>query len=157
MYKRVLVTLDGSPLAESILPIVSPIAGPMDLEVVLFRVLQPPVVPAMADAVPMIEDVEERIAEAREYLAPLAAELAARGIRVKAEVRRGDPVQEILAAAREFDSDLIAMTTHGRSGLGRLLFGSVAEAVLRRSDIPVLMIRLTEKQVQAGGPSRSAR
>ena len=56
---------------------------------------------------------------------------------------------ELVAAARETGADLIAMTTHGRSGFGRLLFGSVAEAVLRQAEIPVLMMRLTERQVSA--------
>ena len=56
---------------------------------------------------------------------------------------------ELVAAAREPGADLIAMTTHGRSGFGRLLFGSVAEAVLRQAKIPVLLMRLTERQVSA--------
>ena len=56
---------------------------------------------------------------------------------------------EIVAAARETEAGLIATTTHGRSGFGRLLFGSVAEAVLRQAEIPVLMTRLTERQVSA--------
>jgi nucleotide-binding universal stress UspA family protein len=58
-------------------------------------------------------------------------------------------VAEIVAAARETEAGLIAMTTHGRSEFGRLLFGSVAEAVLRQAEIPVLMMRLTERQVAA--------
>jgi nucleotide-binding universal stress UspA family protein len=64
-------------------------------------------------------------------------------------VRRGEPAGEILAAAREAKADLIAMTTHGRSGFGRLLFGSVAEAVLRQSEVPVFLMRQTEAQVGA--------
>ena len=56
-------------------------------------------------------------------------------------IRRGRPADEILAAAQEGGVDLIAMATHGRTGLGRLLFGSVAEAVLRRAPVPVFMIR----------------
>jgi nucleotide-binding universal stress UspA family protein len=65
-------------------------------------------------------------------------------------VRRGEPVEEIVECAREVDADLIAMTTHGRSGLGRWLFGSVAEAVLREAEIPVFLMRMTEAQVKAG-------
>ena len=64
-------------------------------------------------------------------------------------VRRGEPAEEILAGAREAGADLIAMTTHGRSGLGRLLFGSGAEAVLRQSEVPVFLMRQTEFQVAA--------
>jgi nucleotide-binding universal stress UspA family protein len=63
------------------------------------------------------------------------------------------PPAEIVNAAREVQADLIAMTTHGRSGLRRLMFGSVAEAVLRHSDIPVFLLRATEAQV-AGRTAR---
>jgi nucleotide-binding universal stress UspA family protein len=100
----------------------------------------------------VIEDVEDRMAEARQYLAPLADRLAARGVRVRADVRRGDPVREIVAAAGEIDADLIAMTTHGRSGLRRLLFGSVAEEVLRQAEIPVFLMRFTRSLVPEAVP-----
>ena len=79
----------------------------------------------------------------------MAADLRGRGVRVTTDARHGDPVTELVAAARETGADLIAMTTHGRSGFGRLLFGSVAEAVLRQAEIPVLIMRLTEHQVAA--------
>ena len=65
------------------------------------------------------------------------------------DARAGEPVAEIVAAARETGADVIAMTTHGRSGFGRILFGSVAEAVLRQAEMPVLMIRLTERETTA--------
>lgn len=145
MYKRVLVTLDGSPVAETILPFITQIAGPLDIEVVLLRIVvpvPPQVVEGTRDVV--IEDVEGRLAEAREYLQSQAAVLAARGVRVRTEVRRGDPVREIAAAASEAGADLIAMTTHGRSGLRRALFGSVAEAVLRQVEVPVFLMRSTK-------------
>ena len=71
-------------------------------------------------------------------------------MRVTTDARHGDPGTELVAAAQATEADLIDMTTHGRSGFSRLLFGSVAEAVLRQADIPVLMIRLTERQVSAG-------
>jgi nucleotide-binding universal stress UspA family protein len=91
--------------------------------------------------------LESQQIDAVEYLAALALELRNRGIRVETRVRRGNPCDEILACARETAADLIAMTTHGRSGLGRLLFGSVAEEVLRHSDIPVFLMRCTEADV----------
>ena len=150
MYKRVVVPLDGSPLAEGMLRFIVDIAGPLDLEVILLRVIrpQPPQVTETSRLV-VLEDIESRMAEAREYLVPLARELTTKGIRVRTEVRRGDPVEEIVAGAHEAGADLIAMTTHGRSGLGRLLFGSVAEAVLRQAEIPVFLMRQTEAQVAA--------
>jgi nucleotide-binding universal stress UspA family protein len=70
-------------------------------------------------------------------------------VRVETGVRRGVPGEEIVAAARECEADLIAMSTHGRGGLGRLVFGSVAQDVLRRAEIPVFLMRTTEAQVAA--------
>lgn len=148
MYKRLLVPLDGSKTAEAIVPFVLEIAGPLDIEVVLLRVVVP-IPPSVVEGTRqvVVEDVETRQAEAETYLSGLAGELRDRGVRVRTEVRRGDPVTEIASAARELEADLIAMTTHGRSGLGRLLFGSVAEAVLRTTELPVLMMRQTAAQV----------
>jgi nucleotide-binding universal stress UspA family protein len=146
MYKRVLVPLDGSLVAEGIIPFIMEIAGPLDLQVVLLRVLVP--VPPMAvegTRQVVIEDFAKHRAEAAEYLAAMASELRAKGVRVTNDVRRGEPVAEILAGAREAEADLIAMTTHGRSGLGRLLFGSVAEAVLRQAEVPVFLMRASDK------------
>lgn len=147
MYKRVVVPLDGSPLAEAILPFILEIAGPLDMGVTLVRVV-PPVPPEVIEGSRhvILEDVEGRLAEARQYLAPLVERLVAKGIRAGGVARHGTPVGEIVAAAREAGADLIAMTTHGRSGLGRLLFGSVAEAVLRQAEVPVFLMRFTEAE-----------
>lgn len=156
MFKRVVVTLDGSPLAEGIIPLITEIAGPLDLEVVLVRVVNP--IPPRAlegERHVVVEDVEGRMAEARASLAPVTAELAAKGVRVTTDVRHGQTVDEIVAAAHTAGADLIAMTTHGRGGLGRVVFGSVAEAVLKRSHLPVLLLRLTEKEARARAGARS--
>lgn len=149
MYKRVVVPLDESRVAEAIIPFILEIAGPLDLEVVLVRVLQP-MVPVVVEATRQVEveDVEARREAAEEYLRPVVLELERKGVRVHTMVRRGEPAPEIVAGAREAGADLIAMTTHGRGGLGRLLFGSVAEAVLRRAEIPVFLMRLTEADVK---------
>jgi nucleotide-binding universal stress UspA family protein len=150
MYRRVLVPLDGSMVAEGIIPFIMEIAGPLDMQVVLVRVLVP--VPPMAvegTRQVVIEDFEKRRVEAEEYLSAMASELRAKGVRATTEVRRGEPVAEILAGARDAEADLIAMTTHGRSGLGRLLFGSVAEAVLRQAEMPVFLMRLANDKAAA--------
>jgi nucleotide-binding universal stress UspA family protein len=145
MYKRALVPLDGSSMAERIFPFILQIAGPLDLEVVLVRVM-PPISPYAIEGSTYftVDDIAARLAEAQEYLAPLAADLRGRGVRATTDARHGEPVREIVAAAREHGADMIAMTTHGRSGVSRLLFGSVAEAVLREAEIPVLMMKDTE-------------
>jgi nucleotide-binding universal stress UspA family protein len=150
MYKRVLIPLDGSRMAEGILPFILQIAGPLDLEVVLVFVAQP-IMPQAVEGTTYfaVDDVAARLNEAREYLAPVAADLRRQGVRVTTDARHGDPVTEVVAAARETGAGIIAMTTHGRTGVSRLLFGSVAEAVLRQAEIPVLMMRLTESQVSA--------
>lgn len=150
MYKRALIPLDGSMVAESIIPFILEIAGPLDMDVTLLRVLVP--VPPMAvegTRQVFVEDVEKLRAQAEEYLAPVAAELRGKGVRVTTTVRRGEVVAEILATAREAEVDVIAMTTHGRSGLSRLLFGSVAAAVLAHAEVPVFLIRQTAAQVSA--------
>jgi nucleotide-binding universal stress UspA family protein len=137
-------------VAESIIPFILEIAGPLDMDVALVRVLVP--VPPMAvegTRHAVIEDVAKLRAEAEEYLASIAAQLRAKGVRVTTAVRRGEPVAEILAGAREVDADLIAMTTHGRSGLSRLLFGSVAAAVLSQAEVPVFLMRQAAAQVIA--------
>jgi nucleotide-binding universal stress UspA family protein len=150
MYKRVLVPLDGSRLAEGILPFILQIAGPLALEVVLVYVVRPIAPPAIEEKTHFtVYDPAAKLNEAREYLAPVAAGLQRQGVRVATNVRHGEPVAEIVTVARETGADLIAMTTHGRSGFSRLLFGSVAEAVLRQAEVPVLMMRLTEREVSA--------
>ena len=140
--KRVLVALDGSISSEAMLRFVLEIAGPLDMTVLLLRVVEP-LTPTIADDIyrPTLEDIEVRRRDAEEYLAPIAAALRARGVDTAWEVRQGRPAEEILAAAAESGVDLIAMATHGRTGLGRLLFGSVAETVLRRASVPVFLMR----------------
>jgi nucleotide-binding universal stress UspA family protein len=151
MYERVLVTLDGSDVAEAILPFVEKMAGPMDAEVVLVRVVDPlsPAETIAAAGVVAPDSLMLRRIEAKEYLCTIRDRLAAKGIRVRTGLRSGEPAPEIVAAAATWGVDLIAMATHGRSGLGRALFGSVAETVLRTAPVPVLMMRTTEKAAAA--------
>jgi nucleotide-binding universal stress UspA family protein len=142
-HKRVLVALDGSPSAEAVMRFLLEIAEALDMTVLLLRVLEP--IPAMAiegtTNFTSGDNVEMRHYDAEEYLAPLAARLRGQGVAATCQVRRGRPAEQILAVARESHADLIAMATHGRTGFGRLLFGSVAEEVLRRASVPVFMIR----------------
>lgn len=142
-YQRVLVPLDGSELAEEVLPLVEKLAGPVDAEVTLLRVVEP-ISPgeAMASAGVLTPDaLLAREIDAKAYVATVARRLAGKGIRVKPRVSVGPAAEAILAAVGATGTDLVAMTTHGRSAVARLLFGSVAEAVLRGSPVPVLLIR----------------
>lgn len=146
-FERALVPLDGSLEAEAILPFIERIAGPLDMEIVLLRVVPPASFEAGMGGPARPAEPVVRELDAQGYLGPLVVALRAKGVRAEARVRVGDPAAEIVAAIREAAADLVAMTTHGRSGLGRLLFGSVAEAVLRAAPVPVLMMRMTEREI----------
>jgi nucleotide-binding universal stress UspA family protein len=160
MYERMLIPLDGSEVAEAILPFAEQVAGPLDAEVILFRVIDPPSpVELVASAGVVAPDsFTTRDVEAKAYLSEIQRRLSKKGL-LHARTRvafGGPPAEEILAAAKATGADLIAMATRGRSGLGRALFGSVAESVLRASPVPVLLIRTTAKSDAAPdpGPSR---
>ena len=153
MYERALVPLDGSTTAEGVVPFILQIAGPLGLDVTLLRVVIPAPPAAAIEVGPVVlENTDKLCAQAEAYLVPFATELRANSIRVTTHVRRGEPAQEILACVRDSKAELIIMTTHGRTGFSRLLFGSVAEAVLRHADVPVLLMRQTQAEIAARGP-----
>jgi nucleotide-binding universal stress UspA family protein len=155
MYERMLVPLDGSEVAEAILPFAEQVAGPLDAEVVLLRVIEPPSpIELVASAGVVAPDTFTlRDMDAKTYLSEVQRRLSKKGLRVRTRVALGGPpAEEILAAAQATSADLIAMATRGRSGLGRALFGSVAESVLRASPVPVLLIRMTAKSDAAPEP-----
>jgi nucleotide-binding universal stress UspA family protein len=142
-YRRVVVPLDGSEEAEAVLPAIIRLARPLGIEVALVRVV--PAIPTTAiegAGRTTLHEVTRVREEAESYLADVCGRWCAAGLRVTTTVRAGDPAREIVAVARDGGADLIAMTTHGRTGLGRILFGSVAEEVLRTADVPVLAVRL---------------
>lgn len=147
--KKVVVPLDGSPESEAIFPIIEEIAGPLDMEVLLLEVVPFPSIDALGlHHVSAVDELSVRQGNAQEYLEELVRRLTAKGIRAQTRVRTGDPTREILAAVGEEQADLIAMTTHGRSGLGRLLFGSVAEALLRSAPVPIFLMRMTKETLR---------
>jgi len=137
VYQRILVPLDGSLLAEAILSDVMELATLHRAEVVLLRVAS-----AHARIGSDLTDAQvHAVAEAEGYLAEKEQRLAGHGIRVSSAVRYGLPAEEILDHARTSNIDLIAMSTHGRSGMERVLLGSVAERVLREAPVAVLLRR----------------
>ncbi|OGO23573.1 MAG: hypothetical protein A2144_14785 [Chloroflexi bacterium RBG_16_50_9] len=149
MYKKVLVPLDGSKLAECVLPHVENLAeGGRVGEVVLvsvtervagFRAFDDASAPLGQKIVPEATGKLER--PAQRYLNRVAKRLEPKGIKVNTEVLLGDPAKEIALYAETKGCDLIIMSSHGRSGPSRWAHGSVAEKVFRASCAPVFMVR----------------
>lgn len=151
MYKQILVPLDGSEVAEQVWPHVEALAEKFGSAITLLRAIMPPVIPV---AVPpmgppvtpsttkvYMEAMEAEREAASEYLSTFAEPLRKRGLQVTPELTDGPAAGAILGRAATVGADLIAMTTHGRSGLERLVLGSVAEEVTRRAPCPVLLVR----------------
>ncbi|MBI2846516.1 MAG: universal stress protein [Chloroflexi bacterium] len=155
MYRKILVPLDGSELAASVLPYAVAIAARFNSELVLLRVVSTSPRDLGIAAVgagdlgmaPQIharsveQVLDEEMKQAKQYLLGVREKLGEYSLHMPAEIRQGEPAREILECARERSVDLIAIATHGRSGLGKLVFGSVADRVLREAGIPILLIK----------------
>ncbi len=141
MYKRVLLTLDTSEFAERALPHAVAVTTAFDAKLCILSV-----VPVMQgdDAAAKI-DWDAEVAHTEEYLAGVQKALKAQDIDAEVELRRGNVTEEILLFSEKFEADVIIMSTHGRSGLGRWVYGSVADRVLRYADCPVLLVRAAEE------------
>lgn len=145
MYKKILVPLDGTKRAEAILPQVEALAKQCDAALVLLEVLEPlpphavVVVPEMLQA-----GVSQRTADINRYVQDIAEGLCARGFDAKGIVARGQVVDTILTTAETEGIDLIAMASHGYTGLARLLHGSIAAEVLHRARTPLLVLHAEE-------------
>ena len=169
MYQRILVPLDGSKLAECVLPHVENIAKNCGTqEVILISVTErvkvkktfhdpsvplgqrmldetvgtevPP--PDMPTGEPVLmEAIGKKESQAQRYLARIAKKLETKGVNVKAQVLLGNPAEEIVAYADNDFCDLIIMASHGRSGPSRWALGSITDKVFRSSCVPVLMVR----------------
>ena len=142
--RQVIVPLDGSELAETALPYAAAIAGRMNMKMTLVRALSIDNI-AYSEGYNlgnMLNEAEAEIeADARRHLTSQARRLREEGLDVQTEILRGSASSEIVALARQTDHNMIALATHGRSGMNRLLMGSVAEAVVRASGDPVLVVR----------------
>jgi nucleotide-binding universal stress UspA family protein len=150
VYKKILVALDGSTVAEEVLPYVEDISGKMGSEIVLIRVAEPPM--AIEDQVRVIttvdQEMESILAENNQYLSRVAFRFKSKGVETQTMVKFGDPAEQIVDYAAEIGADLIAMCTHGRSGIARWVYGSVADRVLRASSVPVLLIRWSKAKTE---------
>lgn len=137
------VPLDGSELAEYVLPYAEELAQRLSLEINLLRVVQVASLAYFAgDGVPMntLPLEEELEAEATAYLSKVADNLRARGLTTTQVALKGSPALSIVDHLKNLADNLVAICTHGRSGLGRLLIGSVADSIIRSSGAPVLAI-----------------
>lgn len=161
MYSCVLVPLDGSALAAQVLPYAEMVAKSTGATVLLLRVMNP--YPAelvregmgvyretddQAGALPSAADWEDMLArinsDAQTYLDEMAESIRSVGVTVETAVKDGDPADCILEEADRDAGTLIAMTTHGRSGVGRWLLGSVTDKIVRGGRHPMLVTRAQE-------------
>jgi nucleotide-binding universal stress UspA family protein len=151
---KILVPLDGSALAELAIARAVELAGDRSATLMLLRA-------AEAHTLPGVDPTEAQVdvvREAEEYLAAVAARLKERGLKaVETSVWYGPAASAIVDAARLRKADLIVMSTHGRSGLGRLILGSVAESVLRGTTTPILLLRTSDAPVEAPRGAGEAR
>ncbi len=141
---RILVPLDGSALAESAVGKALELADG-SATLMLLRAAEAHTLPGMDPTEAQVQVVSE----AEAYLADVAARLTAQGVKsVETSVWYGSADSAIVDAARLRKVDLIVMSTHGRSGLGRLILGSVAESVLRGTTTPILLLRAPEAPIE---------
>ncbi len=150
MYATILVPLDCSKRAEAILPHVENLVEHYEANVILFGVLEPE--PAVLTPDPFYTPLDphmyqERVSEVRDYLTRQATILRRKGVRVKVEVGEGPIVEKIIDTAERENVDLIAMASHGRTGLSGVFYGSVAAGVLHRIDRPLLLIRSLDDDI----------
>lgn len=135
---KVLVALDGSALAEAALDKAVEMVRESGATMVLLRAAEATTLPGADPTEAQVEVVRE----AEEYLAAVAERVRRQGVeKVETSVWYGKPAPAIVEAAQFGRADMIVMSSHGRSGLGRLILGSVAESVLRGTHTPVLLLR----------------
>jgi nucleotide-binding universal stress UspA family protein len=146
MYKRMLVPVDGSLRSEVVVPHAAETAKAFGCSIRLLTVVDLEKRNGKAgpenhsDEAASLAWVESQIEEAENHLRPVAERFENHGLTPEMEVRFGNPPAEILKAASEYGTDIIAMATRSRRGVARLMFGSVADQVLRESHVPVLLI-----------------
>ena len=157
MFERILIPLDGSKVGEAALPVIegliSRLSPETKVEVTLFRAVPPTHWIAAGEIGAPVRYSEEELQIIKrtvtDYLDKAGEGLRGRGAIVKTMVAAGNPAEEIIKATDEIKADMVAMSTHGRSGISRWAFGSVAAKVLRGANVPVLTVRAPEGTVNA--------
>jgi len=141
-FNRILVPLDNSPLAEAILPVARALAKDLGAALIFLSTVEPIVVSdPTTGQVPIgsiLTDIEE---DAKAYVKDIVKETEQQGIKAEGLVGVGFAADQIVHAAEQSHADLIALATHGRSGIARLIMGSVAGSILSKSPLPCIIIR----------------
>lgn len=144
MYKNILVPLDGSTRAEAILPHVEGLAACTGAALILLHVVDPPLaLISPYDAMPSLnmDNLQEQKKQAEDYIDAMQRKLQGKGILTRCIVEYGTTVAAIIEVATRENVDLIAMASHGRTGLARVFYGSVAAGILHQIDRPLLLVR----------------
>ncbi|MFC1919294.1 universal stress protein [Chloroflexota bacterium] len=148
LVKKIMVPLDGSDVGSMAIPHVENLARALDADIVLFHAIIEPVPVVVAPGVefaymPVMskEDEGRRVASAMGYLSTMEQALTEKGLKASSEVSSGSPANEIIRYAEANSIDLIAMSTHGRSGISRWVFGSVTDKVLHAGVTPVFVVQ----------------
>jgi nucleotide-binding universal stress UspA family protein len=157
MYKKILVPLDGSKLAEEVLPFVRTIANFSNVEIIVLRVAEysysfystcyeyPPSNPDLA--ITILEKKREVFEMATAYLERIVSTLKTSGIKATAETCDGPVVEAILAATDRLHIDLVILSPYGQSGYSHWTIGAIADRVLHEAQVPVILFRPTSPSV----------
>jgi nucleotide-binding universal stress UspA family protein len=160
MLNRIIVPLDGSQLSHAALPVARSLAARTGAGVTLMSVIDPPrdfyIVPQGASTTRLRpKDVEHLAEEERRLTTYLeGVRTTFEGERVNVEIRLGDPAEEILDVAESMSNVVIVMASHGRSGIGRMFLGSVANRVVQATFVPVIITKATEDAKNEYGKKR---
>jgi nucleotide-binding universal stress UspA family protein len=148
MYRRIMVPLDGSKLAECVFPHVETIAKLSKASVELVHVIEPVKLPTRGGIALSVDDLKQiqlhSRKDAERYLRGIVSRLDNVGIKANWKLLSGKAADRLIAYIRKNNFDLIIMATHGRSGILRWFWGSVADKILYSSTIPLLLVRPSE-------------
>jgi len=153
MYQKIMVPLDGSQVAECVIPHIETIAGKSAARVELVTVIEPLEIPTRGQIALSDDDIKQIDAEgkneAAKYLKQVSSRLSQAGVKVDTVMLSGKPADSLVRYAVNNGVDLIIMATHGRSGISKIFWGSVAEKILRATAIPVLLIKTTNCEIDS--------
>ena len=157
MIERIIVPLDGSEHSESVLPHAVTLAKALDARVVLLHAVSEPVIDMFADEPIVWDNIDELRESARlaaaEYLQRVSNRLTAEGVNTTVHNVYGIAADVILDYAKSPSDDLIAMSTHGRSGIRRFVLGSVANRIVNATEAPLLLVHTGEDSTEYAGIS----